>query len=329
VSSSFIDWGDLKEKLSEVPKIAWEDSQAILIENGVVSQDSVELEIKVGPTTDLYFSDNEAALKTAIQFWAGFDQPSRYIALFYNFDDLNWAEDELMSYGFWINKEEAKRRARETCEDTICRGANSGTGYGDFPSVGIGTFGINLGEAGPDGYRDGPLHIHEYTHAVQAAHWIGFSDHPQSGANENAPCWLIEGNAHFSGLSAGITNYEDYLGLRSSQVRGRHYDEPFSDYSTPKILEYYNDNTPFVCVGRSDYVLGYSVGFLTVEALSAVAGANSSMYLYKYMSRGKTYEQAFEIIYGSSWEEAKPILALFVSSTIRQLFNESSKNPRR
>ena len=286
----------------------------------MASQDVVELEIKVGPTTDLYFSENEAALKTGIQFWAGFDQPSRYIALFYNFDDLDWAEEELMSSELGLSQEQAKRRVEATCTDTICSGANSGLGYGHFPSVGIGTFGIHEPDSW-DKYRDGPIHIHEYTHSVQPAPWIGLSDHPQSGANENAPCWLTEGNAHFSGFSAGITNYEDYLDLRSSQVRGRHYDEPFSDYSTPKILEHYDNSTSPACIGRSDYVLGYSVGFSTVEALSAIAGSNSSMYLYKYMSHGKTFEEAFEIIYGSSREEVKPILALFVSSSIERSFN--------
>jgi hypothetical protein len=43
------------------------------------------------------------------------------------------------------------------------------------------------------------------------------------------------------------------------------------------------------------------------------------MYLYKYMGSGKTFEEAFEIIYGSSWEEAKPILASYVSSTMGQI----------
>jgi hypothetical protein len=311
---------DLNLNISEVPKIAWEDSQAILTENGVASQDAVELEIKVGPTTDLYFSDNEAALKTAIQFWSGFDQPSRYIALFYNFEDLGWAEEELMSSGLGLSQESAKRRVQATCTDTICSGANSGLGYGDFPSVGIGTFGIH----GPDSggkYRHGPLHIHEYTHSVQPAPWIGLSDHPQNGANENAPCWLIEGNAHFTGYSAGITNYEDYLDLRSREARGRHYDEQFNDYSTPKILEHYDNSTSPACIGRSDYALGYSVGLLSVEALSAIAGSNSSMYLYKYMSHGITFEEAFEIIYGSPWEEAKPVLAAFVSSSIEKSFD--------
>jgi hypothetical protein len=39
------------------------------------------------------------------------------------------------------------------------------------------------------------------------------------------------------------------------------------------------------------------------------------------MSHGKTFEEAFEMIYGSPWEEAKPILAAFVSSSIERSFN--------
>ena len=103
----------------------------------------------------------------------------------------------------------------------------------------------------------------------------------------------------------------------------------FTDYSASRILEYYNNNTVVssyedlqACRANSDFNLAYSIGFLTVEALSAISGANSSMYLYKYMALGIAFDEAFEITYGSSWEEAKPILASLVSSTIGQIVNE-------
>ena len=113
VSSSFINLEDLNETISEVPRIAWEDSQARLTENGTASQGAVELEIIVGPSTNLYFSENEAAFKTAIQFWANFDQPSRYIASFYYFDDLVWAEDELIELGY--SEQSASATVRGPC----------------------------------------------------------------------------------------------------------------------------------------------------------------------------------------------------------------------
>ena len=61
------------------------------------------------------------------------------------------------------------------------------------------------------------------------------------------------------------------------------------------------------------YDLGYSLGFLTVEALSAVWGADSAMNLYKLMP-SNSFETAFELTYGTPWNEAKHILASVVSS---------------
>ena len=228
----------MNEQFGQVSQIAWEDSQLILKNNNTPLNTTVELKIEVGPTTDLYFNDNEAALNTAISFWKHFDNPTLYIALFYNFADISWAEDKLRSYG-----------------------------------------------------------------------------------DDESFVTITEGNAHFVGLSAGITDYEDYLELRGEQVRGRHWEEQFDDYSTPRILEYYNNSVPFECIMNSDYVLGYSIGFLTVEALSSIAGSDSSMYLYKFMGSGMTFEEAFQIVYNSSWDEAKPVLASFVSSVIGELFN--------
>ena len=47
-----------------------------------------------------FASEVEAAeLMEIFRFWAGFDQQSKYIALFFNFDDLSWPEDELIGYG--------------------------------------------------------------------------------------------------------------------------------------------------------------------------------------------------------------------------------------
>ena len=71
-----------------------------------------------------------------------------------------------------------------------------------------------------------------------------------------------------------------------------------------------------------DFGLSYSVGLLAVEALSAIAESNSFMYLYKHMSSGRAFEEAFGIIHGSSCEKAKPILAPYVSSTMKRIYNE-------
>ena len=192
--------------------------------------------------------------------------------------------------------------------------------------VGIAMFGVDKEDSDLIRAIKKRTNIHEYTHGVQYSPW-GHLYNPARAERSTSPCWLGEGNATFTGYAAGTTNYEDYLDVRSKIVENRHSSLPFTDYSTSRILEYYNNNTivtsyeeGMACRENSDFKLAYTVGMLTVEALSAISGSTSSMYLYKYMALGMTYEEAFEMIYGSSWEEAKPTLASFVSSTINLVF---------
>ena len=117
--------------------------------------------------------------------------------------------------------------ARAPCRDGVFSGANSGI-YQRPPHFGVGTFGINSSDA-IDTYRYGPLHIHEVTHSVVAAQWIGIARNPQQSANDASPFWLNEGIAHAAGLSLGVDSYDEYLDMRSSQVTVRHIQAPFND----------------------------------------------------------------------------------------------------
>ena len=98
-------------------------------------------------------------------------QKSITLLFFYNYDDLDWATNELTSTGF------EGGMARAPCRDGICSGANSGI-YQRPPHFGVGVFGIHSGDS-VDNYRYGPLHIHEVTHSVVASQWIDNSRNPQ------------------------------------------------------------------------------------------------------------------------------------------------------
>ena len=309
----YLSISDLISNLDNVPKFAWNDYQRIAIENNVFENNSFEIILNVGPSTNLYFEDNEKYIQKGISFWQYFNLPEKYYAFFYNFDDLDWATNELTSTGF------EGGMARAPCRDGICSGANSGI-YQRPPHFGVGVFGIHSGDS-VDNYRYGPLYIHEVTHSVVASQWIDNSRNPQQSANDASPCWLNEGIAHAAGLSLGVDTYEEYLDMRSSQVAARHMKAPFNDYSAPAILDFYNKSIPGVCTKNPDYVLGYSIGYLTVEALNAMSGADSAMHMYTDMASGKDFEEAFELTYKLSWNDAKPIFAEYVSTVISSLFN--------
>jgi len=304
---------ELISNINNVPKYAWNDYQRISKENNIFENDSFEIIINIGPSTNLYFQDNEKYIQKGISFWQNFNLPEKYYGFFYNYGDLDWATSELTTTGF------EGGMARAPCRDGICSGANSGI-YQRPPHFGVGVFGIHSGDS-VDNYRYGPLHIHEVTHSVVASQWIGNARNPQQSANDATPCWLNEGISHAAGISLGVETYEEYLDMRSSQVRARHIKVPFNDYSASTVLDYYNKSIPGDCIKNPDYVLGYSIGYLTVEAMNAMSGADSAMHVYSVMGSGKDFEEAFEMIYELSWNDAKPIFAEYVSMVITNLFN--------
>ena len=304
---------ELISNINNVPKYAWNDYQRISKENSIFENDSFEIIINIGPSTNLYFQDNEKYIQKGISFWQNFNLPEKYYGFFYSYGDLDWATSELTTTGF------EGGMARAPCRDGICSGANSGI-YQRPPHFGVGVFGIHSGDS-VDNYRYGPLHIHEVTHSVVASQWIGNARNPQQSANDATPCWLNEGIAHAAGISLGVETYEEYLDMRSSQVRARHIQVPFNDYTASIVLDYYNKSIPGDCIKNPDYVLGYSIGYLTVEAMNAMSGADSAMHMYSVMGSGKDFEEAFEMIYELSWNDAKPIFAEYVSMVITNLFN--------
>ena len=304
---------ELISNINNVPKYAWNDYQRISKENNIFENDSFEIIINIGPSTDLYFQDNEKYIQKGISFWQNFNLPEKYYGFFYNFADLDWATSELTTTGF------EGGMAKAPCRDGICTGANSGI-YQRPPHFGVGVFGVHSADS-VDAYRYGPLHIHEVTHSVVASQWIGNARNPQQSANDASPCWLNEGIAHAAGISLGVDTFEEYLDMRSSQVTARHIQAPFNDYSTPAVLDFYSKSIPGVCTKNPDYVLGYSIGYLTVEAMNAMSGADSAMHMYSVMASGIDFEQAFEITYDISWNDAKPIFAEYVSVVISDLFN--------
>ena len=304
---------ELISNINNVPKYAWNDYQRISKENNIFENDSFEIIINIGPSTDLYFQDNEKYIQKGISFWQNFNLPEKYYAFFYNYGDLDWATSELTTTGF------EGGMARAPCRDGICSGANSGI-YQRPPHFGVGVFGVHSADS-IDDYRYGPLHVHEVTHSVVASQWIGNVSNPQQSANDASPCWLNEGIAHAAGISLGVETYEEYLDMRSAQVRVRHIQAPFNDYSASTVLDYYNKSIPGLCIQNPDYVLGYSIGYLTVEAMNAMSGADSAMHMYSIMATGKAFEEAFEITYDISWNDAKPIFAEYVSIVITNLFN--------
>ena len=69
---------ELISNIYNVPKYAWNDYQRISNENNIFEIDSFEIILNIGPSTDLYFQDNEKYIQKGISFWQNFNLQEKF-----------------------------------------------------------------------------------------------------------------------------------------------------------------------------------------------------------------------------------------------------------
>ena len=130
---------------------------------------------------------------------------------------------------------------------------------------------------------------------------------------------MIEGQAHFQGLATASVSFTDYLSV-TDQMGQRCLFEWSKGSCTSSV-----DIADYLFIqGRSGekvlYNLGYSVGLLAVEALSAIKGAESTVVLLQHVAVGESFAVAFNNIYGLDWKSASEILGQVIAKEYGQGF---------
>lgn len=322
VAQGEITFANILDNVEKVAQVAFENSQKTYKSNATPS--GMKSTIWVGPSTVPVGSmSEEERIVKAMKLWSGFNQPKSIGLFFYNTKDEPMAE---IAYNKWLSDNQitntspasmmrnvclsnngpgAPVASTETLQD--CTGANAGVI--DSIGTGVGWFGIPT-EAGAraDTYRLGAIEIHEFTHMVQTAQFVGSSDSPEQGMQSVSPCWLQEGQAHFAGKTVASNTFEEYLQQRNGEALERRAENGLvAPRDLDGVSSYLSLETLDTC--QKTYSWGYATGMLAVEALSAIGGVQSTMALYALEANGHTFSESFKLVYGLSWEEAQPILA--------------------
>lgn len=323
-----ITFANIEQRIADVPAAAYSALQKVYAAN---SQPKITVTVLLGPNTKNP-SDAKVALSKIAKLWSGFRQPVTYHALVYGFKDKAWALKADAKVPVVVADGGSRGRASMSslinqCLVNQCGSANSG--ISDAKGSGYGQFQVADSENGPYQLMGG-VFGHEYTHSVQAAQFLGNAnvgkpvskerekyglDNSPSGLFQGVlPCWMTEGMANFNGTAVVATSFDKYMEWRKD-APGSQQTPDFTDFSAMSIQNYLLTNKSPKCLPPAGiYLMGYTIGALTVEALAAIAGPQASMAVVTLMGRGQTYEIAFKSVYGISWAEAAPILAKVVAA---------------
>ena len=287
---------DLVQNYEGIAYAAWNQTRQ-MISTGTVLV--IPKSISVGPNTIMTNKDVNGDYATASKLWAAYNQPKQFTALYYGQSDIDWAKRTgAEQVGRNIDYEISMN-----CSEQRCNGANA-----NYTSPNLLGFGVS--PANSQAYHtNGGIEIHEFTHLVQYAQIEG--NQSALYAYNTMPCWFREGTAHFGGIAGAASTFTEYELNRKDWLRSNPIGMT-SNYEKDSVLNFLNNS----CSDRYGHV--YDVGYFAIEALSSVKGAGSSIELLKVINSGKTFEDAFNTIYGMSLNEALPIVAEAVSLEFKQ-----------
>ena len=334
-----ITFANVLDRIAEIPMTAWQKVADLIASNPTPAK-AIANEVHVGPNTKIVIAGGLPRIQELLlrnqKLWSGFTQVSTFNLLMYNAQDEPWAEEDWKKTGaekkYFAGTIKAEvTRIAGNCQQTISPGVFSGppTNCSGADSTALEnsndailTFGLDDGNNNGPFVTSGGILGHEYTHAVQAAQWIGkpssyCTEQTNSAAcsrswNSNwgfSPCWLFEGLPNSVGQMTAYETYALYQDARKNIPYGQG-PTIVTDYSQASLLNYLVNQSHSTCYANGNlYRLGYTVGALTVEILTAIAGPQAAMALYSLGAEGQSFETAFQNVYGISWSDASVILS--------------------
>jgi hypothetical protein len=301
-----------------IPAAAWKSTQANIAASTLATP---SLEILLGPNTKMPYDISvvERALKKVTGIFKNFAQPPKQTSLFYNYQDLKWATATLSTFSnpFRATNSYSDQAIEHCPTEYFCRGA-----FGNY-AVGTGlvinSVALPEGQWVDDFQLSGGRDIHEFTHTIQKAQFLEAKRITHTGY----PHWFSEGQPQVAAYTGAYDTLDAYKGTRLKWM-----DAPakgLGGYSPADISRFYVlQNT-----GKIEETTGnlrYTIGYITVEALTALKGIDSTMNLVKAVAAGDTFEQAFKKIYEVEWSYAEPILAQVVSKQFLEVRKYATSN---
>ncbi len=277
-----------------------------------------EIEILVGPNTVPNFADIKLRMELVSKALPKAKNVSKARVFAFNYKDSAWADATFKS--LYANESVAFLNRHKDAVTEICFKEREACFQQAFVDSNLGgVIFIGMTEQGSReqlnqiyseysrAYK-GVVIGHEYLHTIQRV-ILGERWFQQA---YNPPSWFNEGMAVFmENAAANHASFDSFMQFRAVESAIMYPDCPYSfcvkieKEQVQSFLSIYNYSSNW---STYPYPMRYQMSARMIEILVALKGPDSLTEVYEYMGTGKTFEQAFENIYGISYEAAKPII---------------------
>lgn len=262
----------------------------------------------VGPNTNPIYEVPQIPTGLVSKMFPSYELTKEFVIIYYNFQDVKWAEVNFSAYIGETAGYDTSGEVKKHCQSaSLCESASAVTN-----SV-TGTTVLLITSAdykkSDRHFNSGTMEAHEFFHGYQNAQFTG-----NGRSNAMMPRWLVEGSASFVEMASVYSNdFTKYLGAKGSLLTQLQYQKSFREEDLIKFLDAPSLGTNWSSWDSYPQQRVYDIGMLVSEMMVAVAGPESLLEQFKLVASGLSYKQAFEKVFGVSWEEGVKLIAKAIS----------------
>lgn len=285
---------DLIANYEGISYAAWSKSNAAIKASNDVAP---PFKVLTGANTTLAFKNPASAFDLVARMYSGYKSTNAMTVMSFGYDDRDWAQAQM--------KELQPKSTWQWITYTACATRATCWGGGMYTDEKANGLLVITTEVLDDNHTSGTLEAHEYLHAIQQNQMGRPTVWPET--NDWPPSWYREGQATFTQNAAiYYQSFDQYLKNRKSISTDLYRDPTFT---SGWVQEFFVVNQPESWFNKYISWRQYDMGAMLVEVLTALKGPSSTMEIWKLMGTGQTFNQAFEKVYGTSFDKALPIIS--------------------